>query len=1396
MKKSLLLLLLPLSLYGQNTVVSSTMTDTDGVAWAGAMWKIDFRPGPSNPNESGYRLLNGQPLATTVTHQTGSANASGQFSFTIYDSTLIVPTGSGWTLTLCSTTSAPCGTYQFTTAGSSMDISSRLTTAIAAPRFAPGNNAYGYADVEVQVSINQGSTYWNVLSNVMRIWNGIAWSSIGSGAVAVGNPNEVQINNAGAFGAASGVVYDGNGGLVAANGGLAGKSVGGSCYAKQWATPPGTGTNGIANAMANCSTVIADATYTSGDTFAQSNMIQTPRTLMDQRGTATTTVYRNPSTDANGNFLTQKYGLPAITGFTNLCTWDMSPTAQAGNFLNQYCNYLGLTEMTPGWDQAFPVFNGILLNIWHLGSSQGQSSTVSVQHHGNAPGDQMGGYFYLYSQGGRVMGNSEGSKWMTGATVEENNSFEGSVLAWGAGFPAGTSTNPTSVVTNPNGSMIASAYAFGLGAGRYAIPLSCSSYPGTCAAAPFTGIFSSVSPGLDNAGSSLNVVPATGTITPSIAYGTLNADVPTPASLTPPLFSTTQIVTVNIEGGTNGTSSLYTTTSLACFDGSYHECAYPTAVSPANTPAAGQQQVTMPLRRSHSHTTGNPPNGTSHLWQGGMAGTCFIPTAYVNIPVNASGSQPMRYCYDVFGARILTGTITSVSTGSGTGIYTGTGLASLCPLPSTTTQVTISGLPTGANNGTFICVSATATSLTVWNPLAVADPGPDSGTATLQVLQVGRFELSNMVPLDGTLQPVQFLQLSTTLSSSGTTVTANGEIFNGGFHPQAGQSILISNSQTMDGQCNNVQFVAGSTTTFTCQNPNLTGTHTTTSTNPRAQLVNTTCYQCNATTAGKALNSYEIRPAAEVLDVRNVLVATQFSLASNVLTLTLAASNGLNVGTQIFLSGFSTGTYLNNNVATIATTTPIVTATMPAGFSHADVPSTTDTGALVIQPPSINGTLTLESNIFGTLSTASTGGAYNVIEELHHPSAQFQGFVNNDSANNPIVTQYNDLFSMSFGGAGVNGNTLMQTRNSNPDSWYIGNGGVLNPPQPHSWTGALSNLYSVGEYPTGAYIVGLGQPFQYNNPNFTTSIINLFGKATNANSPAPTAWTYNPSSGDMNQFTNGAFYHGASVHYFNGPVDNLTSDSGFAVGMAVNYAPNSNAINLWGGAGSFVTCTITDDLGNPACTIATTGGLNLSDSLASYTPLTLGIPYTIQARAKGNVGGEQVTFALNNLASALDGTTGVRTLTTTWTNYCVPFLVSRGTLLNTGAQINQSTAQTIMVSNVVVRPGSSCGPWIQTGANQVLTPTAVNHFPGTPLKVSSSLTPTAVSPNSCLEETFSITGSALGQVVSVSPPSSMVAGDVWIGYARVTAAGTVAIEFCTSGAGATPPAGTYIFSLL
>lgn len=72
-----------------------------------------------------------------------------------------------------------------------------------------------------------------------------------------------------------------------------------------------------------------------------------------------------------------------------------------------------------------------------------------------------------------------------------------------------------------------------------------------------------------------------------------------------------------------------------------------------------------------------------------------------------------------------------------------------------------------------------------------------------------------------------------------------------------------------------------------------------------------------------------------------------------------------------------------------------------------------------------------------------------------------------------------------------------------------------------------------------------------------------------------------------------------------------------------------------------------------------------------------------------------------------------------------------------------------------------------------------------------SLTPSAVSANTSAEQTFSVPGLVVGDIVTVNPPSN-VAG-LALTHARVSAADTLAITWANVTAGSlTPPSGTYL----
>ncbi len=170
--RSLIFLLFSTVAIAQSTTVSATVVDSDSTAWANGTWSISFVPSQSFPNLSSY-TCNGSALTTSYK---GTLNGSGAFSQAMCTGSSTAPGGGSWNISICPNSSAPCGILNFTTAGSTLDLSSAITAVIPAPRFAAVAGAYGYADVEARLTISAGGTYWNVASSCQRYYNGSSWS--------------------------------------------------------------------------------------------------------------------------------------------------------------------------------------------------------------------------------------------------------------------------------------------------------------------------------------------------------------------------------------------------------------------------------------------------------------------------------------------------------------------------------------------------------------------------------------------------------------------------------------------------------------------------------------------------------------------------------------------------------------------------------------------------------------------------------------------------------------------------------------------------------------------------------------------------------------------------------------------------------------------------------------------------------------------------------------------------------------------------------------------------------------------------------------------------------------------------------------------------------------------
>lgn len=179
------------------TLVSATVTDSDGQLWVRGSWRVDFVPNPSVPNLASYKVDGASALNPQMLTQYGTMDNNGSFSVSLYDNTSVTPQGSSWKLTVCPLSSAACGFYSFAATGPAIDISSALTYLLPAPRFLGVYPNYGYADLEVILSNHPGSTYYNVLQQVQKYYNDQTQTWFpGGGSMSILNgqqdPNTIQ----------------------------------------------------------------------------------------------------------------------------------------------------------------------------------------------------------------------------------------------------------------------------------------------------------------------------------------------------------------------------------------------------------------------------------------------------------------------------------------------------------------------------------------------------------------------------------------------------------------------------------------------------------------------------------------------------------------------------------------------------------------------------------------------------------------------------------------------------------------------------------------------------------------------------------------------------------------------------------------------------------------------------------------------------------------------------------------------------------------------------------------------------------------------------------------------------------------------------------------------------
>ena len=181
MKKTLLAILLGLCgaipLCAQSTTVSVTVVDQTAQAWANGTISYTFSPTPGIPGPFywGGAVVPEQYMTPTIVALDGSGSAS----FSVPTNTAITPSGSGWLYNICPNASAKCVQLIIPAAGSTQNISAAVTAVLNALQVNAANLPKAYSDSEVVTVPAQGGTYYNVLGQAIRYFNGSVWATLG-----------------------------------------------------------------------------------------------------------------------------------------------------------------------------------------------------------------------------------------------------------------------------------------------------------------------------------------------------------------------------------------------------------------------------------------------------------------------------------------------------------------------------------------------------------------------------------------------------------------------------------------------------------------------------------------------------------------------------------------------------------------------------------------------------------------------------------------------------------------------------------------------------------------------------------------------------------------------------------------------------------------------------------------------------------------------------------------------------------------------------------------------------------------------------------------------------------------------------------------------------------------
>lgn len=171
--------------FAQSTLVSGTITDTDGQVWLNGTYQFQFVGVPGFGGVYGWTGGAFNPNAII----SGSLDGAGSLTnISVPSSTAIAPAGSKWRFQVCPAGTGSCYSTVLVITGGSQSISSSVIP--PAIRVSPtgASPTVAYADTEI-IGNAEGSSYFNFVSGALRVFHLGTWTSITGGGGGIGTLN-------------------------------------------------------------------------------------------------------------------------------------------------------------------------------------------------------------------------------------------------------------------------------------------------------------------------------------------------------------------------------------------------------------------------------------------------------------------------------------------------------------------------------------------------------------------------------------------------------------------------------------------------------------------------------------------------------------------------------------------------------------------------------------------------------------------------------------------------------------------------------------------------------------------------------------------------------------------------------------------------------------------------------------------------------------------------------------------------------------------------------------------------------------------------------------------------------------------------------------------------------